>query len=177
MADPVQHAEQDLARIDGRILKLQNQRERIAAFIEMYRHYAGEPPASVTGVIGRNGLSKKKVVADAVEAFIRVRGGHQRLAEIFSHLMQKAIEVGGKNPRQNLSAILYRDGRFTSDRSKGWTLPEFAPADTDETPSSYEPGASDHHDDAGGTVSSSDSNEGSGLLAALPGAGPADLGP
>lgn len=46
----------------------------------------------------------------------------------------------------------------------------------DGAPGSEEPSATDHHDDAGGTVSSSGSNEGGSLLAALPGASPAQPG-
>ena len=74
-------------------------------------------------------------------------------AEVYEHLIQLGITIGGQSPQGNLSAMLYKDGRLTSHGRAGWT---FGPPSTDdaeaEKPSEenepHDAGAS-HGSDAG----------------------------
>ena len=44
--------------------------------------------------------------------------------EIYDHLVSEGVDVGGKKPEGNLSALLYHSKRFLSHGRAGWTLPE-----------------------------------------------------
>ena len=131
MADALERAKRDLAKKENEIRELAAEADRIRAFIEMYGRYVG-PPEKVEQHLARNGgavepagrarTGKKYVIADAAEELIRARAYPVPLSEIYDTLTAEGIEIGTEKPRQNLSGILHRDGRFQSLPGKGWVM-------------------------------------------------------
>lgn len=66
--------------------------------------------------------NKTTRIADAVEAYLRKNPGWQTAAEIYNALVAQGVEIGGQNPRSNLTAHMSSAGRFVSDRTRGWRL-------------------------------------------------------
>jgi hypothetical protein len=55
------------------------------------------------------------------------RGDPTKTSEIFSFLSQMGIEIGGTDPKSNLSAMLSTHPDFVSHGRTGWTLKENEP--------------------------------------------------
>ena len=84
----------------------------------------GRPPLpfSPPAVQQQPQVGKTEMIANAVETFLRINPGWHTASEIYDHLTARGIEVGGKNPKSNLTAHMSSAGRFVSDRAKGWRL-------------------------------------------------------
>lgn len=121
MSNPLEHAMADLRRLDTDIARLQDERARVAGFIEMYGRYAqagGKPPKHQPSVPR---ITKKSIVSNAVEGMLLERLAPMPIGAIHDALVDAGIEIGTDKPRQNLSSILNRDARFRS-TDKGWWL-------------------------------------------------------
>lgn len=86
----------------------------------------GRPPLGPFSEVGsepsfRQG-GKTELIANAVERFLRDRPGWHHASEIYEYVTSRGIEIGGKNPKSNLTAHMSSAGRFVSDRAKGWRL-------------------------------------------------------
>jgi hypothetical protein len=64
----------------------------------------------------------EKIAQLLTEYFTRNGNQWTRLSELFLHLANNGVMVGGKNTNSTLSAHLSNSGRFENDRSKGWRL-------------------------------------------------------
>lgn len=82
-----------------------------------------QPPAPFLeeGWAPRQG-GKTELIANAVEHYLRVNPGWHHASEIYDFVTSQGIEIGGKNPKSNLTAHMSSAGRFVSDRTKGWRL-------------------------------------------------------
>ena len=88
------------------------------------------PPAGREDI--RSSVSKRELIADAAEEYLRENPGWRSAAEIFHAVRMKGIDVGGQNPRGNLTAHMSMSGRFVSERSKGWRLKSEADVENDD---------------------------------------------
>ena len=50
------------------------------------------------------------------------RSGLTSIDAIYLHLASRGVELGGANPKNNLSSMLYKDNRFQSHGRRGWEL-------------------------------------------------------
>ena len=76
--------------------------------------------------------SKTEIIADAAEKFLRENQGWRRATVIYDALSAQGIEIGGQNPKSNLTAHMSASGRFVSDRERGWRLKTDEDADREE---------------------------------------------
>jgi len=85
--------------------------------------------------------TKTEIIADAAERFLKSHPGWQTASAIYYALDQEGIEIGGQNPKGNLTAHMSSSGRFISDRirGRGWRLKSAAEV---EKPGSDEQGRS-----------------------------------
>lgn len=125
---PLSAAQNDLVRLDRAIAGLQAEREKVAAFIEMYDKYAGTGPVSSTPEAAAPKGSNTQSLP------LNVRIGNflaQKLSTvdkpipigtIFEMLAPNNLLPGGKDPKQAVSAILGRDSRFKYLQGEGWSL-------------------------------------------------------
>jgi hypothetical protein len=63
---------------------------------------------------------------EAARLLLANRSGPTPTGVIYDHVTSLGIEIGGKDPRNNLSAMLSNSPMFKSNRRSGWSL---APAD------------------------------------------------
>ncbi len=125
----LRRAQQDVARLEAEIRKLQAERDRIAAFIELLPRYLDAPKSQA---ISQGRRLKKEIIGDAVYDLLRERGCPTPLREIFERLTKIGVRIGKAHTRQQLSARLNRDGRFRWIPDRGWwfvdiPLPENTP--------------------------------------------------
>jgi len=69
---------------------------------------------------------RREALLEKVRVFLAGKLAPTKTAEIFSHLEAIGVEVGGQDPRNNLSAIIHNSGRFKSFGRLGWMNPENA---------------------------------------------------
>lgn len=81
-------------------------------------------------------LTRQRVLEDA-ENILRGRTEPTKTADLYDNLVAAGHEIGGDDPKNNLSAMLSKSPLFRSHKRAGWTLVESqstAPDDdTDET--------------------------------------------
>jgi hypothetical protein len=68
----------------------------------------------------------EKIAQILTDYFTRNNNQWTRLSDLFLHLANNGVMVGGKNPNSTLSAHLFNAGYFESERSKGWRLKDKA---------------------------------------------------
>ena len=85
------------------------------------------PPTVVPEGLDRKRRETSPSRAAAIEAsrsFLKGRKEPTKTAEIFEHLELNEIQIGGTEPKSNLSALLYHSPYFRSHGRAGWTLKE-----------------------------------------------------
>lgn len=94
----------------------------------------------------RTSADRAKALAEA-ENLIRGRLHPTKTADIFDHIEAQGIQIGGKEPKSNLSAMLYHAPQFKSHGRAGWTLasPENTEAADDRDPNKSSSTASEEH--------------------------------
>jgi hypothetical protein len=118
------HLRADLAEVEARA-------EKIRAYIEISKVYEHG------GTIGDNAVPRQtarsqhvarefggnfgKAIA-AVEDIIIGEGHPVHTRVLIDRLREMGIEIGGKEPVGNLSSALSRSGKFTNNRTDGWSL-------------------------------------------------------
>jgi hypothetical protein len=88
--------------------------------------------ASPAGKTGRARSPETQAVIDAAKAFLAQRAGAGLMSlptpiptgHIYRHLTNIGVKISGKNPANNLSAILSNAPEFVSHGRVGWTLAE-----------------------------------------------------
>lgn len=101
------------------------------------RAFAGGGEA--TGVVADGqrrlqAISRQKVLEDA-ENILRGRTEPTKTADLYDDLVAAGHEIGGDDPKNNLSAMLSKSPLFRSHKRAGWTLVESqssAPDDDDD---------------------------------------------
>lgn len=115
------------ANPDPRVLKLQ-------ALEAAYAHYRAPHPNQaqnvneVTPPPARRETSRRQASADrqgALEAVAKLLDGRTAptsIGVIYDYVVASGFQIGGKDPRSNLSAMMSNSGRFQSHQRAGWTL-------------------------------------------------------
>ena len=116
-----------------RLLKalVENYRAEQAATVELRPNPVRPPPSLATPPGPRIGSMKQRAI-DAAALFLAGRDNTLPTATgtIFEHLRRAGVRIGGKDPKNNLSAILSSSGRFKANGRSGWTL---APVEEDQS--------------------------------------------
>ncbi|MGO9133543.1 MAG: hypothetical protein ACLP8A_05775 [Methylovirgula sp.] len=87
--------------------------------------------------------ARRQAIEKAVE-FLDLQGGPAKTTEILDYLKAVGVEIGGADPRNNLSALLYHSDMFESHGRAGWVLKRnetdsaYAPSDNDDESSERE---------------------------------------
>lgn len=96
----------------------------------------GEVAPIADGQRRMQALTRQRVLEDA-ENILRGRTEPTKTADLYDNLVAAGHEIGGDDPKNNLSAMLSKSPLFRSHKRAGWTLVESqstAPDDdTDET--------------------------------------------
>lgn len=146
-AGPLQAAKADLARIDAEIERLQGDRKRVSGFIEMYQSYSSGasnmlflayanpqsqvpkkvPPGALEQKKPRSSMTKREIVADAIEGYLRVAGSAD-LSVLYDFLLEQGIEIGTGQPKSYLSSMIHKSKRFQLVKGRKWVIkPKGAP--------------------------------------------------
>jgi hypothetical protein len=124
MSSPVDRAKLDLERINSDIRKLEIERSKVTAFIEMYDHYstpARQP--EVPTAHATSPLFKKDIIAITVENFLKDRGRPAELDTVFEAVKAAGINLStSTQPKQYVSSVLHKDARFRTVGRQGWWL-------------------------------------------------------
>lgn len=128
MPDPVQLAKKDLDRIiqvirraEETIQQATAEYEQIKAFLKMYDRYAkGEGLIDIPK--GRNGTSRRALVAKAADIHIRAVGQPVPKRDLLVVLKQQNVKIGGKDEKTRLAAILSAHPNFEYVEGKGWWI-------------------------------------------------------
>jgi hypothetical protein len=126
---PVLEQEIDLLEIelaaDPRYLKLRHLKELVVLYrptpktqSEDVSHAAVKPQRSSTRRADPERLRMLNEVAD----YLAIMDGPTKTSALYDYLVSSGFEIGGKEPTNNLSAMLANSGRFTSNGKAGWTL-------------------------------------------------------
>ena len=97
-----------------------------------------------------SGVLRQKVLEDA-ESILRGRTEPTKTADLYDSLVAAGHEIGGDDPKSNLSAMLSKSPLFRSHKRAGWTLVESqstAPDDDTDEPeevSAVSPGDGEDH--------------------------------
>jgi hypothetical protein len=126
---PIDAAQDDLTRIDETIARLQEERAKVVAFIEMYGKYAKPLPMSSGAVMiqpfgGMAPIDRQPLnirIGNFVEAWMSGEDEPCAIGEIFEMLTKNNLVPGGKDPKQAVSAILGKDKRFQYKAGEGWS--------------------------------------------------------
>ena len=94
----------------------------------------GEATPVMDGQRRMQAISRQKVLEDA-ENILRGRTEPTKTADLYDDLVAAGHEIGGDDPKNNLSAMLSKSPLFRSHKRAGWTLVESqstAPDEDDE---------------------------------------------
>jgi hypothetical protein len=75
----------------------------------------------VTRVLVRR-ARKNAEALEAAKEYLRLQGRATPTQEVYDYIVEKGIEISGKQPRNTLSAMLSNSPEFTSIDRKGWML-------------------------------------------------------
>lgn len=82
---------------------------------------SGERPEIDPPRRSRRGSPERQAILDAAKEFLRGRDYPTLTADIYEAIKGQ-VEIGGNNPRNNLSAMLSNSSDFRSHARAGWTL-------------------------------------------------------
>lgn len=91
---------------------------------------------SVTFRVGRKVSPEREQATRYAREFIEGRMEPTRMDDIYNHIVSKGVQIGGQDPKSNLSAMLSKTDGFVAHGRIGWTYqPE---AKTNEAPADAE---------------------------------------
>jgi hypothetical protein len=99
-----------------------------------YRARFQPPPTAAAKKLAlarRGGRKRGPSRAHALDLTVELltgRSGLTTIDAIYTHLASRGVELGGANPKNNLSSMLYKDKRFQSHGRRGWELVRERPA-------------------------------------------------
>ncbi|MCW5713766.1 MAG: hypothetical protein KIT43_04530 [Bauldia sp.] len=108
---------QELERIQARFQKGAGGEPEVTVAVAS-RPYAA--PAVRKSRADPNSL-RQRVIA-AVEEFLAGKTTPTPVADIYNHVVGLGLEIGGRDPRSNLSATLWKAGPFQAQGRAGWML-------------------------------------------------------
>jgi hypothetical protein len=76
--------------------------------------------------------TKAEIISDAAEQYMHDHPGWRSVQEIYDAITLMGIEIGGQNPKSNMTAHMSSSGRFVSSRLKGWKRKDDPTGDEDD---------------------------------------------
>jgi hypothetical protein len=148
-------AERDAALAREKLQKAEAEIADLQAFMRKLEHYVG--PASASSELARFVPSSPKRVAaggksrelvDVAIERIQLAGGRRvPIAYLMQHIIERGMEIGGKDEKSNLAGYLSRDPRVDYVKPDGWGLTTegaaSAPASQEAAPSLNTGGSND----------------------------------
>ena len=120
-------AELRLAAIEAEMTKLRKEAERLRSFLavaeDIERDHELVGPPSWRGVGGRKEHSPPGAVESEAVEIIKAAGRPVARGEMIAELQRRGIVLGGKEPRRNLSTILWRSQSIQNLIGVGYWLP------------------------------------------------------
>lgn len=135
---------QILQNAHDRLAVIELERRELEIFIATYGKLAGAPQPVTAAANhsspvkpaerqrkssrkrGRNGTRIERVSAVAREV-LRTHGRPMHLNQIHEELISRGVVLTGKNPRNNLGAVLSASKEFATKRGEGWWFRDEAP--------------------------------------------------
>lgn len=93
----------------------------------------GEVVLNVDGQRRAQALNRQRVLEDA-ENILRGRADPTKTSDLYDDLIAAGHEIGGDDPKNNLSAMLSKSPLFRSHKRAGWTLVESQSTAPDDDP-------------------------------------------
>ena len=120
------HLASQISEANDLMRRLQPRLDKLAAAIQAWGLDAELEKMEVGDDVKSGGdaaKSKGEMIAHAT-ADLLLGGGNRwtKTSDIYWHLVNSGISIGGKNPNSTLSAHLSNSKMFLSDRIKGWCL-------------------------------------------------------
>lgn len=82
---------------------------------------------------GRRMSPERQKAIDAAKEILRGETEPMKTAALYRRVAAEGIELGGKDPASNFSALLYHHKEFRSHGRAGWTLAKVATSDNEKT--------------------------------------------
>lgn len=109
-----------------RIQELVSERNELEAFVATYRklkarsspHRVEQLVAPVAATAPQS--SSTVVIVDAAMNALAKRGGPMKLVELHDAIVSQGVQIGGKNPKNNLGAKLSAEPRLVTHKELGW---------------------------------------------------------
>ena len=131
MSDIIQTIQPEIARLE-RELEGDPRFQKLRHLRELMKLYGGEsaPRAAPKPLSHRAGSSptgrrrdpERQKLFEQIDLFLTGKTQPIRTAEIFDYLTLMGFEIPGKEPRSNLSAMIFNSNRYQSHGRQGWTL-------------------------------------------------------
>lgn len=102
------------------------------------RHYGGGEAVAVSDGQRRISAAVRQKVLEDAENILRGRSEPTRTADLYDSLIVLGHEIGGDDPKNNLSAMLSKSPLFRSHKRAGWTLTETETSATESGPDENE---------------------------------------
>lgn len=110
-----------------RIQELVAERNELEAFVATYRKLKARPSSSQLGeplstpvAPAAPQASSTVAIIDAAMNALAKRGGPMKLAELHDAIVVQGVQIGGKNPKNNLGAKLSAEPRLVTHKELGW---------------------------------------------------------
>lgn len=140
--DLVERGKRELTKLDQRIAaareqlnRMEQQRDRVRAFLNTAAGYMGDMSASAGPIMDKAPTLAETLIL-ATEDEIRAHGRPMTIGELFARMIERGMRITGKNPKQNYSWILSNTGkgRVKHEFGQGWSIA----TDKSERPSDAE---------------------------------------
>ena len=113
----------------AQLAALDKERDELLAFIAskpMYERFfaeaASQPATTAAPCLSARSPKTSKEIVDAAIEIIRTKNRPVVLGDLYRGLVLAGVEIGGKDPRNNLSAKLYADDRVKTLPGLGWWI-------------------------------------------------------
>ncbi|MDP3635272.1 hypothetical protein [Phenylobacterium sp.] len=111
---------------DPRHIKLRLLKEARALYTPAPRHQSEDVSTAAPAVRARGTTPRADAgrleILNAAERLLEGHTSPRKTAAIYTDLVARGYVIGGKEPKSNLSAMMYNSGRFQSHQRMGWTL-------------------------------------------------------
>ncbi len=109
-----------------RIQELVSERNELEAFVATYRKLKArstpqrEKSSSMPATPTAAQASSTAAIIDAAMNVLAKHGGPMKLAELHDAIVAQGMQIGGKNPKNNLGAKLSAEPRLVTHKEMGW---------------------------------------------------------
>lgn len=121
-------AERDALSARDKLVRAEAEIADLQAFLRKLEHYVGPiatssaPRARLVADIPKRiaGGGKSRELVDAAIERIQQSGGRVPISDLMKHIIDRGMEIGGKDEKSNLAGYLSRDPRVNYIKPDGW---------------------------------------------------------